>query len=117
MSSPVATRASASVPITTSSKPEVTVARVSVSSPTWFRHCDPTETRRGPKAEWARSSHEGKTAEKAEKPREGLAVKPEATTMAMSAAPTPTPTPLSTGHDASGSVTSMKTPPEEPTAL
>lgn len=118
--SPAPTRASASVPIAASSTPEVTVARISVSSPTWFSHCDPTETRRGQIAERARSPHEGKTAEKAEEPREGTAVaKPEATTMAMTTAPTPTPTSptLSVGHGANPSVTSMKAPPEEPTAL
>lgn len=118
MSSPAATRASASVPIAATSTPEVTVARISVSSPTWFSHCDPTETRRGQKAERARSPHEGKPAEKAEEPREGTAIaKPEATTMVMTVSSTPTPTPLSTGHGASPSVTSMKAPPEEPTAL
>lgn len=116
--SPAATRASASVPIAAGSTPEVTVARISVSSPTWFSHCDPTETRRDQIAERARSPHEGKTVEKAEEPREGTAVpKPEATTMAMTAAPTPTSPTLSAGRGANPSVTSMKAPPEEPTAL
>lgn len=116
MSSPAATRASASVPIAASSTPEVTVARISVSSPTWFSHCDPTETRRGQIAERARSPHEGKTAEKAEEPREGTAVaKAETTTMAMTAAPTPTSPTLSAGHGANPSVTSRKA--EEPAAL
>lgn len=113
MSSPAATRASASVPIAATSTPEVTVARISVSSPTWFSHCDPAETRWGQKTERARSPHEGKPAEKAEEPREGTAItKPEATTMVMTTAPTTT-TPLSTGHGASP----MKAPPEEPAAL
>lgn len=98
--SPAATRASVSVPVTASSTPEVTVARISVSSPTWFSHCDPTETRRGQIAEGARSPHEGKSAEMAEEPREGTAVaKPEATTMAMTAVPTPTSPSLSAGHE------------------
>lgn len=99
MSSPAATRASVSVPVTASSTPEVTVARISVSSPTWFSHYDLTETRRGQIAEG--SPHEGKSAEKAEEPREGTAVAmPEATTMAMTAAPTPTSPSLSEGHEA-----------------
>lgn len=114
MSSPAATRGSASVPIAASCTPEVTVARISVSSPTWFGHCDPTETRRSQIAERARSPHEGKTAEKAE----GTAVaKPEATTMAMTAAPTPTSPSLSSGPGANPSVTTVKAPPEESTAL
>lgn len=113
MSSPGATRASASVPITASSAPEVTVAHISVSSPPWFGHCDPTETRRGQKAERACSLHEGKTAGKAEEPPKGTAVlKPEATTMVMTADSTPTPAPLSTGHGSSPRVTSRKAPPE-----
>lgn len=113
MSSPAATRASVSVPIAATSTPEVTVARISVSSPTWFSHCDPTETRRGQKAERAQSPHEGKPAEKAKEPLEGTAIaKPEATTMVMTATPTP-PTPLSTGYCASP----MKAPREEPAAL
>lgn len=116
--SPAATRASASVPVTASSTPEVTVARISVSSPTWFSHCDPTETRCGQIAERARSPREGKTTEKAEEPREGTTVaKLEATTMAMIAAPTPTSPLLSAGHGANSSVTAEKAPPEEATAL
>lgn len=114
MSSPAPTRASASVPITTGSTPEVTVARISVSSPTWFSRCDPTETRPGQKAERARSPHEGK----AEEPREGTVVaKPEAATIPMTNVPTPTATPLSTGQGASPSGTSMNIPPEEARAL
>lgn len=116
--SPAATRGSASLPIVASCTPEVTVARISVSSPTWFGHCDPNETRRSQIAEKARSPHEGKTAEKAEEPREGTAVaKPEARTMAMTAAPTPTSPSLSSGHGANPSVTTLKAPPEESTAL
>lgn len=117
--SPAATRGSASVPVTASCTPEVTVARISVSSPTWFSNCDPTETRRSQIAERARSPHEGKTAEKAEEPREGTAVaKPEATTMATTVAPTPTSPSLSAGHEANPSVTTVKAPPpEESTAL
>ncbi|KAL1787363.1 hypothetical protein HispidOSU_003001 [Sigmodon hispidus] len=120
MSSPAATRASMSVLITSNSKPEVTVARLSVSSPTWLSHCDPTETRQGQKAERARSPHRSKTTEKVEEPREGTAIaKPEANTMVVTVASTPTPTPssTSTGPSASPSVTSMKAPSEEPTAL
>lgn len=114
MSSPATTRASASVPIVTSSRPEVNVARTSVSSPTRLSHCDSTETRWGQKPERARSPHEGKTAEKAEEPREGTAVaKPEVTmTAGPESAPTPLSTSHSTSHSASNKVISMKGPPE-----
>ena len=108
MPSPAAPRASASVPMATSPAPEITVARVAVSGPTWSSRCGPAETLG---ANW------GPRADKAASPREGVtADKPAAATVAMAPTLAPAPTPVSTGPSASSSTASKKAPSEDQTA-
>uniref|UniRef100_A0A8D2JSU2 Uncharacterized protein n=1 Tax=Sciurus vulgaris TaxID=55149 RepID=A0A8D2JSU2_SCIVU len=108
MSSPAAARASASMPIATSPAPEISVARVSVSSPIWFSRCGPAETlgpRWTPKADKSASPREGSPADKAPGSREGATA---TIAMAGTVTPAPTSTRLSTA--------SVRVPPERQTA-
>lgn len=96
MSSPAA-RGSASVP-TTSPAPEVTVARGSVSSPTWPSRCCPAEAldaRWGPRADKAASPREGANTDKATGLREDANADKPASAMTPTPAPGPTPIPVS----------------------
>lgn len=105
MPSPAAVRVSASVPTAASPAPEVTMARVSVSGPTWSSRYSPAESldaRWGPKADKAASPREGATAPK-----------PAAAT--VTPRPTPAPSPISTGPGASPATAAAMAPATDPT--
>lgn len=109
MPSPATARASASVPATSSTAPEATVARVSVSSPTWSSRCSPAESlgaRWVPQTDKVASPCEGATARPH---KSGAVAKPTAATLAMARTPAPEPTPVSTGLGASPSTASVVT--------
>uniref|UniRef100_A0A4X1TNN4 Uncharacterized protein n=1 Tax=Sus scrofa TaxID=9823 RepID=A0A4X1TNN4_PIG len=114
-----AARASASVPAAASLAPEVTVARVSVSSPTWSSRCSPAETldtRWGPKVDKAASAGEEATAKTAGSHKAVTVNKPVAAPVAMAPIPAPAPSPAITCQSASPSSVSVKAPSADPTA-
>ena len=122
MPSPATARASASASSAASPAPEVTVARVSVSGPTWSNRCGPAETlgaRCSPKADKAASPSEGATSDKAAASRKGVTADTSAAAPAAMApvpAPAPAPSPVNTGPSASPSAASVKAPAADPTA-
>lgn len=100
MPSPALARASVSVPTTSSTAQEVTVARVSLSSPTWSSRCGPAETlgtRWDPQTDKVTSPCEGATSKTAGPRESGAAAKPTAVTLAMAPTPALEPTAVNTG--------------------
>lgn len=107
MPSPATARASVSVPATSRPAQEATVARVSVSSPTWPSRCSAAESRGArwvPQTDQVASPGEGATAG----PHgSGAVAKLAAASLAMAPLPAPEPTPVSTGLGASPSTASV----------
>lgn len=106
MPSPATARASVSVPATSSTAQEATVARV-VSSPTWPGRCSAAESlgaRWVPQTDQVASPGEGATAGPHES---GALAKLAAASLAMAPTPAPEPTRGSTGLGASPSTASV----------
>lgn len=119
MPSPATARASLSVPTAGSSAQDATVARVSVSSPTWSSRCGPSKilgARWGPKTDTVGSPCEGATARCAGPPESAPAAKPAVATEPMAPMPAPAPTRVSTGPVARPSTASVTALSGDPTA-